>query len=119
MIILLLQPTNNNNTNNPINPTHTNRVRSTMDSILIRNRTPSGTGDSILANKSSLHIVRRCTSHKPTNGLLSHSPAGNTKPEHGVALPTHPVLIVWDRAALCRRLKYHVEWGSAAERNGD
>jgi hypothetical protein len=38
-------------------------------------------------------------------GLLSHSPARDTPAEHGVSLPSHPVLVVWDRAALRRRLK--------------
>ena len=119
VIILLLQSTNNNNSNNTLNPTHPNRISTSMNSILISNRPTIGTSNSVLLNKSSLDLIRRCPSHQSTNRLLSHRPTRHSPAEDGVSLPPHPVLIIWDSAAVRCTLEDDVQWDSAGCRGGE
>lgn len=114
MIILLLQPTNNNNTHQPGEPTYTNRISAPMDRVIIRNRTPTRTRQRILPHKRPLDLVRRSTPTKTRNHLPPHRPARHPKPQHGIALPPHPVVVVGECPVVSGALEQNVQRASAA-----
>lgn len=118
MIILLLQPTNNNNGNNTLDPLNPNRIPTTVNSVFIRNSTAISTRQRILLHERGLDNIRRPTP-STRNHLLTHRPAGNTPPQDRVPLSPHPVLVIRKCSTLRGALEEDVQGPAAAGGSGE
>lgn len=119
MIMLLFQPTNNNNPNNTIDPLDPNRKPPSMNSILIRRRAAIRALQRKLPHKRLLN-VRRKTS-RALQHLAPHQPSRHAPSQHHVALTPHPDLIIHHGAWFRRALEHHVRFcrGACHQRNRD
>lgn len=118
MIILLLQPTHHRNTHQPREPAYANRIRTTMNRIIIRHRTTTSTRQRILPHKRRLDLVSPA---KTRDHLLPHRPAGHAKAQDRIALPAHPVVVIRERPVVCGALEDDVQRAAAGGgvRQGD
>lgn len=117
MIMLLLQPTNNNNPNDSINPLNPNREPTPMDSIIIRRRPPIRAPQRKLPHKRPLHLGRTATRQH----LTPHQPARHAPAQDGIPLAPYPDLVIDNGAGLRGTLEddVRVRGGAGHQRDGD
>lgn len=112
--MLLLQPTNHNNPDNPINPLDPHGKPTPMDRILIRRGPATRTLQGKLPHKRPLHLGRTTLSQH----LTPHQPTTYPPPQHGIALPARPDLIIRDSPGLRCALKHDMWLRLAVEGRG-